>query len=179
LNWDAVSAIAEVVGTVVVIASLIYLAAQIRQGNQMALAESERELLENWANAISQITADDRITEIFQRGLDDFNALTNLEKSRFSVVMARLINTYISAIRMDEKSLVDSQEVDIFGNICVAMIVTPGGRQWWELTGPFFTIYELINSKIDKETGSPASWTDMLPYFKPDSVQPNSTQSRK
>ncbi|GMR17359.1 MAG: hypothetical protein BMS9Abin32_443 [Gammaproteobacteria bacterium] len=53
MNWDAVSAIAEVVGTIVVIASLVCLALQIRQGNQIALAESERELLENWASAIS------------------------------------------------------------------------------------------------------------------------------
>lgn len=53
MNWDAVSAVAEVIGVIVVIMSLVYFAAQVRQGNQMALAESERELLENWAAAIS------------------------------------------------------------------------------------------------------------------------------
>lgn len=169
MNWDAIGAIAEVFGVGLVVVSLIYLAAQVKQSNQMALAESERELLENWAQAISQITADDRITSIFQRGLHDFNSMNNLEKSRFSVVMARLVNTYISAIRMDAKSLVDSQEVRIFGDICFAMISTPGGRQWWELTGPFFTNYDMVNERIRREGDNRPSWTDMLPYFKPDS----------
>jgi hypothetical protein len=168
MNWEAISAIAEVFGVALVVVSLIYLATQVKQSNQMALAESERELLENWAQAISQITADDRITSIFQRGLNDFNSMNNLEKSRFSVVMARLVNIYISAIRMDAKSLVDSQEVQIFGDICFAMIVTPGGRQWWELTGPFFTIYDMINDRITREGDTQPSWTEMLPYFQPD-----------
>jgi len=168
MNWDAISAVADVAGVALVVVSLIYLAIQVRQSNQMALAESERELLENWAHAISQLTADDRITSIFQRGLSDFNSMNNLEKSRFSVAMARLVNIYISAIRMDAKSLVGSQEVQIFGDICFAMIITPGGRQWWDLTGPFFTIYALINERIQMEGDTQPSWTDLLPYFQPD-----------
>jgi predicted histidine transporter YuiF (NhaC family) len=168
MTWDAINAIAEVLGVLAVIVSLAYVATQVRQGNQMALAESERELLENWASAISQISANDRITEIFCQGLNDFNSMTNLEKTRFSVVMARLINTYISAIRMDEKSLVSSQEVNIFGDICFAMIIAPGGRQWWELTGRYFTVHDRIDERIEREGDSFPSWIDMLPYFKPD-----------
>lgn len=168
MNWDALNAVAEVIGVILVVVSLIYLAAQVKQSNQMALAESERELLGNWAQAISELTSDDRITSIFQRGLSDFNSLTNLEKSRFSVVLARLVNIYISAIRMDAKALVGSQEVQIFGDICFAMIITPGGRQWWELTGPFFTIYDLINDRIQREGDDQPSWTELLPYFQPD-----------
>jgi hypothetical protein len=172
MNWDAISAIADVVGVALVVISLFYLAIQVKQSNQMALAESERELLENWGQAISQLTADDRITGIFQRGLGDFDSLSNLEKSRFSVIMARLVNTYISAIRMDAKSLVDSQEVRIFGDVCFAMINTPGGRKWWEITGPFFTVSDAINERLKREGGSASSWTDLLPYFRPDANSP-------
>lgn len=116
----------------------------------MALVESERELLRNWADAISGTTTDDRITKIFQRGLSDLNSLSNLEKTRFGIAMARLINVYISAVRMDAKSLVGSQEVQIFGDICFAFINTSGGRQWWELTGPFFTIYDSMNERLQR-----------------------------
>ncbi|MGB5211621.1 MAG: hypothetical protein WBP60_13965 [Gammaproteobacteria bacterium] len=113
MNWEAVSAISEVIGVLLVVVSLAYLAIQVRQSNEMALAESERELLENWANAVAGLTKDDRTTDIFLRGLDDFESLSNLEKTRFSVIVQRLINTYIAAVRMDAKSLVDSKEVSI------------------------------------------------------------------
>jgi hypothetical protein len=168
MNWDALSAVADVIGVVLVVVSLIYLAIQVRQSNQMALAESERELLENWANAVAGISHDDRTTDIFLRGLDDFESLSNLEKTRFSVIMQRLINTYISAVRMDAKSLVDSKEVNIFGDICFALILTPGGRQWWDITGPYFTVHEQFNERIDREGATFPAWTDMLPYMVPD-----------
>lgn len=168
MNWDALSAVADVIGVLLVVVSLVYLAIQVRQSNQMALAESERELLENWANAVAGISADDRTTDIFLRGLDDFESLSNLEKTRFSVIMQRLINTYIAAVRMDAKSLVDSKEVNIFGDICLAMILTPGGRQWWEIIGPFFTVHEQFNERIAREGDTFPTWTDMLPFMTPD-----------
>jgi len=168
MNWEALSAIADLVGVALVIVSLIYLATQIRQSNQMALAESERELLENWANAVTGISVDDRTTDIFLRGLDDFDSLSNVEKMRFSVIMQRMINTYISSVRMDSKSLVDSQEVVIFGDICLAMILTPGGRQWWNIIGPYFTVHDQINERIEKEGDTFPSWTEMVPFCRPD-----------
>jgi len=167
VNWEAIGAIANVLAVLLVIPSLVYLAVQVRQSNQMALAESERELLENWANAIAGLSTDDRTTEIFHRGLADFSAMSNTEKTRFSVMMARLVNTYISAIRMDEKSLVNSKEVAIFGDICFSMIITPGGRQWWELVGPYFTVYEQINQRIEREGSTFPSWIDMMPFSQP------------
>jgi len=45
MNWDAVGAVAELIGALGVIASLIYLAIQIRQNSQSVKAESVRELL--------------------------------------------------------------------------------------------------------------------------------------
>ena len=41
MNWEALSAIAELIGVLLVVISLVYLAIQVRQSNQMALAESE------------------------------------------------------------------------------------------------------------------------------------------
>ena len=168
MNWEALSAITEVIGVLLVVVSVAYLAVQVHQSNQMALAESEREILENWANAVAGISADDRTTDIFMRGLDDFESLSNLEKTRFSVILQRLINTYISAVRMDAKSLVDSKEVRIFEDICFAMILTPGGRQWWEKIGRYFTVHEQFNERIRREGDSFPAWTDMLPYMRPD-----------
>jgi len=167
MNWDAVAAIADVAGVVLVIVSLVYLAVQVRQGNQMALAESERELLENWANAVSGLTKDDRTADIFMRGLEEFEALTNLEKTRFSVLMQRMINTYISALRMDQKSLVDSKEVNIFSDICLSFLLTPGGRQWWQQMGPYFTVQKEFDERIEREGDSFPAFTQMVPFFRP------------
>ena len=168
MDWEALSAVAEIAGVVLVLVSHVHLPSQVRHSNEMALAESERELLESWANAVAGISADDRTTDIFHRGMDDFDGLSNIEKTRFSVIMQRLVNTYIAAVRMDAKSLVGSEEVEIFGDICLAMILTPGGRQWWSIIGPYFTIHDQMNERIEKEGDSFPSWVDMIPFARPE-----------
>ncbi len=167
MNLSAVSAAAEVAGVNTVVVSLIYLAVQVRQNNKMAIAESERELLDSWNKAIAGLTSDNSTTSIFLRGLDNFSQMTNEERMRFSTILSQLINVYISAVRMDAKNLVDAREVEIYGDICFAMILTPGGREWWSQLGPYFTVFDLFNERIEREGDSFSTWTDMIPFAKP------------
>ena len=55
MNWDAIGAIGEIIGAIAVIATLLFLAIQIRQGSQ-----SQRE-----ANVIARSEAVDRVFEQF------------------------------------------------------------------------------------------------------------------
>jgi hypothetical protein len=55
MNWDAIGAIGEIVGAIAVIATLVFLAIQIRQSNQ-----SQRE-----SNVIARSEAVDRVFEQF------------------------------------------------------------------------------------------------------------------
>ena len=51
MNWEAITAIGETVGALAVVASLIYVATQIRLANRISVREARAELIE----AISQI----------------------------------------------------------------------------------------------------------------------------
>jgi hypothetical protein len=44
MNWDAIAALAELLGAVAVLASLVYLAAQIRQNTQMVKSSIRQQL---------------------------------------------------------------------------------------------------------------------------------------
>jgi hypothetical protein len=53
MNWDAVGAIAELTGAIGVIASLLYLAGQVRSSNRASLINAKLEntrLLDNYVN---------------------------------------------------------------------------------------------------------------------------------
>ena len=52
MNWEAIAAIGEAVGGVAVIASLIYLALQIRQSRQLERAVSIRELFQKGSDMV-------------------------------------------------------------------------------------------------------------------------------
>jgi len=64
LNWDAAATIAEIVGAAGVIASLIYLSVQIRQGTKVSRAEMTKDLYLASRTAIMDIASNDALARI-------------------------------------------------------------------------------------------------------------------
>ncbi|MDX1506784.1 MAG: hypothetical protein R3358_00800 [Woeseiaceae bacterium] len=64
MNWEAASTIAEIVGAAGVIASLIYLAIQIRQSTKVSRAEMTKDLFLASRTAILEIASNDALAKI-------------------------------------------------------------------------------------------------------------------
>ena len=50
MNWEAIGVIAEVVGAVAVVATLTYLAVQIRQNTQVTKASTAQQMTDKWVS---------------------------------------------------------------------------------------------------------------------------------
>ena len=53
MNWEAIGAIGEIIGAIAVVASLIYLAGQIRHNNHRARSDSLQSVLQSEMNFVS------------------------------------------------------------------------------------------------------------------------------
>jgi len=65
MNWEIAATIAELIGAVGVVASLIYLAMQIRQNTKVARAETTKDLYLASRAAILEIASNDELTKIW------------------------------------------------------------------------------------------------------------------
>ena len=65
MNWQAIATVAEIVGAAGVIASLIYLAIQIRQSTKVTRAETTKDLYLASRTAILEIAANDGLAKIW------------------------------------------------------------------------------------------------------------------
>jgi hypothetical protein len=92
MNWDAIGAIAELLGAVGVIASLVYLTTQIRQSRDQ-MAQNTRALragaYQQFGHSVggremSRLAVPGRSRTITV-GLSDFEQLNEEERDRFSV----------------------------------------------------------------------------------------------
>jgi hypothetical protein len=83
MDWSAVGALGELAGAAGVIASLVYLARQIRQNarsqNQAAADEAVRALVD-WLHPLLQ---NPEAWDLFWRGCTDLDALTEGERARW------------------------------------------------------------------------------------------------
>ena len=94
MNWEALGAIGEVVGALAVIATLIYLALQMRQNNRLlenSLATSTRES----TNQVTGLLASDReALRVFWAGIDGRGELSDIDRQHFDA----LISLYFEAL---------------------------------------------------------------------------------
>ena len=92
MNWEALGAISEAVGSVAIIATLIYLAIQIRhlkRQNVPASFQHTYSAINDFDDAVSQSEA---LADIIVRGQRSLDALTQGERLRFEHTYGRLLN---------------------------------------------------------------------------------------
>jgi len=164
MNWEAIGAVAEVIGVAAILLSLIYVSVQIRQSNKIAQAEAERDIHHHWQHGLESLVADKWTTETLLRGLADFDSLTSVEKTRLSYKLIELNVTYAAMLELAERGMVSQKITEQAGDVIFSYIMTPGGRKWWELNGPFQTNRELIDKRIEQEGDSFPSFLETLPY---------------
>jgi len=83
LDWNAIGALAELIGALAVIASLVYLASQVREGSralQTTMRDSAFHSLAEWNYAVM---ADTDLCWVFQEGCRNFDVLDEKQKARF------------------------------------------------------------------------------------------------
>ena len=68
MNWNAISAASELVGVVLIVASMIYVARQIRQTNTMMRVGAASERLERDYEIVLPIIESGELAEIWLKG---------------------------------------------------------------------------------------------------------------
>ena len=119
MNWDAISAIGEIVGAVAVVVSLIYLASQIRQQNRESRISSSHEITEAFRDTIGALK-DPAMAELSVKAMRGLEGLTDAEKLQ---VLA-LAQTYF---RVWEEAHYQATEGRLEAGMWEAMCVQFGG----------------------------------------------------
>jgi hypothetical protein len=152
VNWDAIGAIGEILGAAAVVASLAYLAVQIRQNTRSVRSSSFHAVADSFNQLNSALASDRELARIFRRGSEDLTQLDVDEHTQFTYfalacfrVMESLF--YQSAQGTAERSLLAASE-----RTATAFLETPGMRRWWaESQGNFpdeFRAY--LNARLEE-----------------------------
>ena len=132
MNWDAIGAIAESLGALAVIISLIYLAAQVRQTRVQLRAQAEDNLISRTFDAFSPVY-DDQNAQIFRKGLQDPDSLNEDEAFVFRLLMDRQRGAFATTVLRKANSSISTVLCErLIANYQELFLHTPGGRAWLE-----------------------------------------------
>lgn len=91
VNWDAISAIAEILGAVVVVASLIYVGRQVGQNTAMMRVGAASETMERDYDLVLPLIESHEVTEIWLKGDHRLDELSEADRQRLLFFERRAI----------------------------------------------------------------------------------------
>lgn len=157
----------EAIGGLAVLVTLVYLAVQVRQNTDLAQGAAQRDLMNAFQANLDRIARDPRL---WQRGLVEFETLSNAEQLTFMATVNPFVNHLEQVLRMRARGLETQDNLDVYGDICMAIIQEPGARRVWEQTKPLYfpRSREYIERRLLDGAGLPPRASETLPWHVPD-----------
>jgi len=164
MNWDAIGAIGEVAGAIGVIVTLIYLATQIRQSNELSRSESRQALV---ANDVTSLTANIELADVFARLVSE-GELSKQDQLRLSFMFSLDLRNREFEYFQYTNGLLDENVWLAYRQVILVNHSTKIGRIWWEeigrgLVDPGFAklVDELlVDAQPDETYKKMATWAD-------------------
>ena len=153
MNWDAIGAVGEVVGAAAVVASLIYLASQIRADARARMLEAIHIQSEAFNGFLHTVASDNEVGEIYFQGIRDFNSLDGSRVPRFSALMCHLFRVFEDQFYQQNEGHLDQRVWQGFEGPMNDIIAYPGVKDWWKTRSHWYSqeFQSFITGKIEKE----------------------------
>jgi hypothetical protein len=135
MNWDAIGAVAESIAALGVIASLLYLASQVRASTLAAAVTAKLESTGLLNKFIDLLIENPELSDIHMRGIMNLDSLSREEYLRFSNMSLKAF-WFFSAGHFQYRSGTISEDEYYEGRAVMRYWLRGQGcRDWWEKFG--------------------------------------------
>ncbi len=137
MNIQDIGALAELLSALAVLASLIYLATQIRQNTAMIIAQTVQASVDATQRVLLHRVQDDKLREVLRKArfegsldLDEYELLASYLQAVFMNFQARF--------QHNARGLFDRSVNESFELILMDYLAQPYVRQWWSFAESLF-----------------------------------------
>lgn len=131
MNWDAIAAVAEVVGVIAVVVSVLYLAKQLKDSNDLSRTQTFREIMYGTANQNNVMFGPEN-AELVAKGFQSYKSLPPVEKLRFGHLMGNFFQFPEDSWNSANVQLLGSETMDNWAwYLGTQFFPYLGMREWW------------------------------------------------
>lgn len=131
MNWDAVGAVAELLGAVGVIASLIFVGLQVRQNTRSVRASTYDSMVRSNGEWISSIIADPELAAGFEAAVSSWSDVKH--DPRFMYLLTQLFRHWENSFVQYRQGTLDPSLWATWERIIVSYFHQPGIQDWWRI----------------------------------------------
>ena len=152
MNWDAVGAIGQVVGAVLVGVTLIYLALQLRQNTSALKSSTFVAISTSMGLTMEVLATHSDLSPLLikaQAGLDE---LSPAERARFGFLMMMAFRRVEMVVVQRHLGFIDPELIEGFERSALSVLNSQGARTWWETSKGAFS--NLFSAWVDERVAS-------------------------
>ena len=165
MDWNIISVFTQVVTTIAIVVSLVYLAMQVRQSKEQTRSSAQSAWLTSWNETITGWIEDESTAEIMRRGFTNFNALSNTHKAIFQQRLAALTNQWLLSAQLADKGIFPETLYEGATNILISVYSTPGGAELLEKVAPAFPRGNELLEIVRNKNGKISPFTELFPWW--------------
>jgi len=155
MNWDAVGAVAEILGALAVFLSLVYLATQTRNNTRALRSAAFHQVRESFSAVSLAMVQDPSMVALIQCVTNNDPDITDLEIARYNYLLTTLVRRGESAFFQSSDGALQMETWIGIRETLILPLSTDVGRQWWNTVQSRFTrdyVNELTKALSEMES---------------------------
>lgn len=139
MNWSAVGAIAELLGSIAVVVSLVYVAAQVKANTRQARLEAARDLAVRVSEISIAVASSRDVGELLYRGGGDYDSLDAVDRVRFRGLMNALFRGLEQQFHLRGEGALTDAEWAAVESLILDFASLPGVQRYFASRGQWYT----------------------------------------
>ena len=139
MNWDAISAISQLIGSLAVVLSVLYLAVQVHQSTRVARLATQDAAAAALRDVTKPFMENAELERIWRVGLEDVGALSVEERARFFHAAFQWLKAFETIHSHYVYGLMDRQLFEGWEGLLRHYVAAPGIAYYWKLRPEAFS----------------------------------------
>jgi len=139
MNWDAISAVSQLVGSIAVVLSVLYLAVQVHRSTRVAKLATQDAAATALRDVTKPFMENAELERIWRVGLEDIGALTIEERTRFFHAAYQFLKAFETIHFHYAYGLMDKQLWEGWQGLLRHYVAAPGMAHYWQVRPDVFS----------------------------------------
>jgi hypothetical protein len=138
-DWEAISAISQAIGSVAVVFSVLYLAAQVHRSTRIAKVAAQDTAATSLRDVTKPFAENAELARIWRMGLENLQSLSGEEQARFFHSAYQFLKAFETIHFHHVHRLMDEQIWQGWCGLLQHYIAAPGVEHYWKLRHDLFS----------------------------------------
>jgi hypothetical protein len=140
MNWEAVGAISQLVGSIAVVLSVLYLGIQVHRSTRVAKLAAQDAAATALRDVTKPFAENAELARIWRVGLEDLKALSAEDQARFFHSTFQFLKAFETIHFHHVYGLMDEQIWRGWCGLLLHYIASPGIEHYWRLRHELFSV---------------------------------------